>query len=407
MEFAMRTVEADAQRHEEEGTVHGDVHEFDSVETFQTFLSNYREATEDMSGQSKSAVHKSVLDDNGVLGTSKQFAFSLGQRNAQDSILAGFAHTVVDYFSEGVFTLVVTSLLKYIMVAIIHVLFYEFVPDLGMFVSSIDWDTAFLLLNFVVGFIIQGEIRSSVSRFSQHPRAAFGFYRYLIHTSHDLCEIHKNYRAYGRNDDDDDDESKKLNHLFAQAQLDLVSMAKMVVGFFQEMETRGSRTIQDEFELRITKFFGVLSALRLKNVISTNLEIHYRDGLRGDMEPVMAQTGFGKRFIPNKLVQNHLDLVILIYLWIFVPIQLYASTGFMVVFIYPMMMLIFDMVQVLDRLQGQPFSYQSGQHHPNDYRTWEKDALRSIYDSCLLANVDYHVTIETPHDMYAENRYMG
>lgn len=388
MDSSYSMIEVDSIRHQPtEGGSAAPQDDYDSTSSFQSFLRKYREDVEDVDKPQEK--RKSVLDDDGILGTSRQFAFTLGERSPKDSILAKYAHIIVDYYSEGVFTMVITSLLKYIMVALLHVGIYSIIPALGEFIRDIDWDTAFLLLNFVVGFIIQGEIRSAASRSSQHPRAAFGFFRYLIHTSRELCEIHHAYTKYGAGTTEDRNGSTQtLAALFANAQYDIVRMTKMVVGFFQELENESTRIVQDEFEMRISRFFGNITALRYLGVISAALEVHYRKGIREHMEPIMSDAGFSKRYVPNTLVGNHLRIVIVIYLWGFVPIQLYASTGFMVIFIYPMMMLIFDMVQVLDRLQGQAFSYQSGQHHPNDYRTWERDALRAIYNACLLARVD-------------------
>lgn len=372
--------------------------EFSSTSEFQSFLSDQRSARGDTVSDAVEPKRVSVLDDGGVLGTSRQTAFSLGHRHAQDSVIAKAAYTVVDYFSEGVLTLVILSVLKYVMVAVIHVLFYEYIPELGMFVREIDWDTAFLLMNFVVGFIIQGDIRDAVSRFSQHPYAAFRFYRYMIHSSRDLCGIYKGYRETEQcmHNNNSPEDIKVITHAFVEIQHDIVRMTRMVIGFFQEMETRGDRVIQDMYEERVAKFFQRLAILRRCGVISPQLEIHYRDGIQNQLEPTMTQSGFSKRFIPSTLVSNHLRLVIFIYLWGFVPIQLYASLGLMVIAVYPMMMLIFDMVKVLDHLQGQAFAFRGGQYHPNDYRKWEDAALSAIYNACIDARVDgMHV-----HDIY-------
>jgi len=371
-----------------------------SVPQFKSFLKSYR--TELMGGGNGKGGGGGVFDDQGRIGTSQQDAFSLGNRSGKDSILAGFAHTIVDYFSEGVFTLVVTNFLKYVMVAVIHVVFYVFIPDLGLYVQEIDWDTSFLLLNFVVAFIIQGDIRTAVSRFSQHPRAAFGIFRKLIQTSLELCSMQEAAITDGPlapNNSNDNSDRVRVKQLFIEAQLDLVHLTKWVVGFFKEMETSGDTRIRDAFEKRMSNFFSMITRLRYHNIITGDLEVFYRQGFRQQVEPILSEAGFAKRFIPNTLVSNHLKLVILIYLWIFVPVQLFASTGVLVIFIYPMMMLIFDMVHVLDELQGQPFSFENGRYHPNDYRTWENDALERIYRTCLLANLDRPVSLEEMHGM--------
>ena len=301
------------------------------------------------------------LERTGV-GTSKQYDFSVGGRGADDSVFASVAKIGVEYLSDGVVVIMATSLFKYLVVAILHLSLYLAIPDLGYYVESIDWEMN--LMAFVIAFIFNKYILGRVGAYDVHPRACHDLFDLLESAARDLStEVRTT--------------TPEVGDMYSRAILYLWRMSRETVAVFNEMETSGSRSKEERLYDHADGFFRALLDLQAAGAISGRGAHRLRKRFDAVLDPIRRSTGFSKAYVASRLLSNHFKVVLSIYLYGFVPPELFARSGSLMVILFPVLMMVMNMVTVLLDILGQPFDFES-KRHLTDYRTWEVHAARRI-----------------------------
>lgn len=340
---------------------------YDTGDEAASTIQGFREAIYEFQPEDVAPVNVTSEDDDVELehagvGTSKQYDFTVGRRGSDDSVFASMARIGVEYLSDGVVIIMAVSLFKYVVVAILHLVLYLSLPDLGYYIESIDWEMN--LMAFVIAFIFNKYILGMVGTYDVHPRACHDLFDLVESAARDLST---EVRAT----------TPEVGDVYSRAILYLWRMSREIVAVFSEMETSASRAKEERLYDHADGFFRAILDLKAMGAISGRGAHRLRKRFDAMLDPIRRSTGFSKAYVASRLLSNHFKVVLNIYLYLFVPPELYARSGALVVILFPVLMMVMNMVTVLMDVMGQPFDFDSNRHL-TDYRTWEVHAARRI-----------------------------
>lgn len=299
------------------------------------------------------------------LGTLSRYNFRMyGQPPAFEghsaSLLNGLVCSTLDALDNGVGALLLRTLVLYASVALLFSMFFITFPALGDYVGALGVSQAVGVIELIIGIVFHQLILSALWSFSEAPRSLNDTFTTIVAIVDQLAFSHVNNA--GPSGDDGDGKGAALDTPIAL----LVRMGVHMVGVYSSFSSG------DVYQ---QAYFAHLSG-EFKRTVARSAHIAPQTAAMAAraVDQLAARevrdSKLYRFFHAASVILVHFDVVLGIYLFFIVPIQIWYAVGLMIMVVYPVMMHFLYTLREEENLMGGAFAWNSGIGQRTRYTEW-------------------------------------
>lgn len=319
------------------------------------------------------------------LGTLSRYTFRLhGQPPAFEghsaSLLNGLVCSALDALDNGVGALLLRTLVLYASVALLFSMFFITFPALGDYVGALGVSQAVGVIELIIGIVFHQLILSALWSFSDAPRSLNDTFSTIVGIVDQMVFSHVNSARPG---EDGDAKTTALDKPIAI----LVRMGAHMVGLYSSFAS-GDAYQQAYFSHLSGEFKRTVAQSALIAPQTATMAARAVDQL---VAREVRDSKLYRFFHAASVILVHFDVVLGIYLFFIVPIQIWYAVGLMIMVVYPVMMHFLYTLREEENLMGGAFAWNSGIGQKTRYTEWTGAFVYAVHTAVSRYRVDVDV----------------